>query len=74
MAALRDCCRPAAEELNKLGITTAENGKRIAKWNRDFRQNNQFPHPNAWVRIGKKPKPPIFELFAHLEQRCMHMF
>ena len=62
-----DCYDPAAKDLNELGIVTAINGETVAKWNKLFRKNERLPHPNVWVRIGKKPKPPIFELFPLLE-------
>ena len=64
---IRDCCDPAAKDLNELGIVTAINGETVAKWNTLFCKNEQLPHPNVWARIGKKPKPPIFELFPLLE-------
>ena len=62
-----DCCQPAVDELNNLGVKTTQSKKTIGKWNRDFRKHEKFPHPNVHVRMGKKPKPPIFELYPHLE-------
>ena len=49
-----------------MGITTSKTRRTIAQWNSNFRCGDQFPHPNPWVRIGKDPKPPIFELFPQV--------
>ena len=62
-------CHKAVRELNSYGIKTATHKEVVAKWNRYFRISDKFPHPNSSVRIGKKTKPVLFEVFPHLEAR-----
>ncbi|KAL7525012.1 hypothetical protein ACHAXR_003180, partial [Thalassiosira sp. AJA248-18] len=62
-----DVCKEACLELNAMGFLTTKSGKTIGDWNRYFRQHEKFPHPNAHVRMGKKPKPALFEVFPTLE-------
>ena len=57
------CCFEAINELNKLGIKTTTNKGVLAKWNRQFRLHEKFPHPNPYVANGKKPIPPLFDFF-----------
>ena len=53
----------AINELNKLGIKTTTNKGVLAKWNRQFRLHEKFPHPNPCVANVKKPFPPLFDFF-----------
>ena len=64
-----DICNEAVKELNNVGINTTTTGKIVMKWHREFRDNDQFPHPNIYVRMGKTYKPPIFELFPDIEAK-----
>ena len=65
---VRDCCtQEAIKELNSTRIMHSQSAQTIGKWNREFRKLDLFDHPNVHVRNGKKPKPPIFEMFPHLE-------
>jgi hypothetical protein len=64
-----DICNEAVKELNNVGINTTTTGKTVMKWHREFRDNDQFPHPNIYVRMGKTYKPPIFELFPDIEAK-----
>lgn len=43
------CCEKACQMLNPIGITQASSGRLIAGYNRLFRTNNCFPHPNIDV-------------------------
>ena len=63
-----DLCHEAALEMNKIRITKTKTGKTVGDWHRHFRMDDKFPHPNAHVKMGKKPKPALFEIF-HLEAR-----
>ena len=62
-------CHKEVRELNSYGIKTATHKEVVAKWNQDFRISDKFPHPNPSVRMGKKAKPVLFEVFSHLEAR-----
>jgi len=62
-----DVCKEAVRELNNLGLKQATSGRTVMKWNREFNIHDKFPHPDPRVRMGKKPKPPIFELFSEIE-------
>ena len=62
-------CHRALRELNSYGIKTAAHKEVVAKWNRDFRSSDKFPHPNPSVRMGKKATSVLFEVFPHLEAR-----
>ena len=70
---LLNICQKAVDELNNDGFEAAANFQVVAKWNRVFRVNEKFPHPNPNVRMGKKPKPMLFEVFPNLEAR-VHEF
>ena len=57
------CCKEAVEQLSSLGFNLTLDPCRVSVWNRVFRRDGQFPHPNHYVANGLKPKPPIFDLF-----------
>jgi hypothetical protein len=58
------CCKEAVEMLAYLGFDLTFDPKRVSEWNRLFRTNGKFPHPNNYVANGiKQPKPKIFALF-----------
>jgi hypothetical protein len=47
-----------------LGLDYTLDPKRVSEWNRLFRRNGKFCHPNKYVANGiKQPKPKIFALF-----------
>ena len=51
--------------MNLAGITTTCSAKIIARWNRIFRKNGRWPHPDPFVANGK-PKPPLFDYFPKI--------
>jgi hypothetical protein len=53
------CCREATSILN----TLATNGETVANYNRIFRTNEVFLHPNIAARAGKKPLPPLLDAY-----------
>ena len=66
-------CHKAVVALNNYGCKAATHAEVVAKWNRHFRVNDKFPHPDPNVRMGKKHKPILFEIFPNLEAR-VHEF
>ena len=62
-------CHKAVVVLNDYGFKATTNSEVVSKWNLVFRLNDKFPHPNPNVRMGKKPKPVLFEVFPNLEAR-----
>ena len=36
------------------------------QWNRIFRENEIFPHPNIYIDMGKTENPPFLETFAEI--------
>ena len=62
-------CDKAVVELNDYGFKATTNSEVVSKWNCVFRLNDKFPHPNPNLRMGKKPKPVLFEVFPNLEAR-----
>ena len=65
----RECCSEACERLNAMGITLATNPRVVEQYNRLFRSNEMFLHPNASVRLGKKPAPPLLSAFPELKEK-----
>jgi hypothetical protein len=59
-----DCCKEACQHLNSLGLYQATLFKAIAKWNKIFRKFESFPHPNPYVKCGKRPLPKLLEAFS----------
>jgi hypothetical protein len=62
-ATWHDCCKEACQHLNSLGLYQATFVKTIAKWNMIFRKFESFPHPNPYVKCGKRPLPKLLEAF-----------
>jgi hypothetical protein len=58
-----ECCSEACSQLNQLGIVQATHNRAVRDWNIIFRQHSTFPHPNYFVRCGKKPLPLLFEKY-----------
>ena len=57
------CCKEATTILNTLGIDIATNGETVANYNRIFRTNEVFLHPNIAARAGKRPLPPLLDAY-----------
>ena len=66
-------CQKAVVALNNYGFKAATHAEVVAKWNRVFRVNEKFLHPDPNVRMGEKPKPVLFEVFPNLEAQ-VHEF
>ena len=49
--------------MSSLGFNLTLDPYRVSVWNRVFRRDGKFPHPNHYVANGLKPKPPIFDVF-----------
>jgi hypothetical protein len=59
-----NCCDAAYELLNPAsGNEAATSGDTIVSWNRQFRKQDKFQHPNPAVPDGKIPEPSLFEHF-----------
>ena len=56
-------CKETVEQLSSLGFNLTVDPYRISVWNRVFRRDGKFPHPNHYVANGLKPTPPIFYVF-----------
>ena len=66
-----DCCKQACKLLNDLGMTQATFFKTIANWNKVFRRFECFPHPNPYVQCGKRPLPPLLEIFPNAKDQII---
>jgi hypothetical protein len=64
---IETCCGGAVRKLSTLGFNATVDKKRLGLWNRLFRRDHIFPHPNSYVANGMKPKPRIFEVFPEAE-------
>ena len=40
------CCQKAVEQMAEVGYTTTKSRKQVMNWNKVFRKQRQFPHPN----------------------------
>ena len=61
------CCEKAIQKLSELGIRVIKNYKTIMEWNRIFRTNEMFPHPNYYVEMGKSDQPVFLESFPEVK-------
>jgi hypothetical protein len=59
----------------EVGYTTTKSRKQVMNWNKVFRKQRQFPHPNPFVANGIRAIPKIFECFpsAELDARAFVM-
>ncbi len=64
---IETCCGGAVRKLSPLGFNATADNLRLGRWNRLFRRDHMFPHPNTYVSNGMKPKPRIFEVFPEAE-------
>ena len=66
-----DCCKMACKLLNSLGFNQATFFKTVANWNKVFRRCEGFPHPNPYVQCGKRPLPPLLEVFPDAKDQIV---
>ena len=62
------CCKEATTILNGLGIDVATIADTVANYNRIFRTNEVFLHPNIAARAGKKPLPPLLDAYPKAKE------
>jgi hypothetical protein len=48
------CCAIACARLNEIGITQTKNSEVLADYNRTFRKEEAFPHPNIEIRAERR--------------------
>ena len=65
------CCKEACKLLNSLGMMQATYFITVANWNKVFRQFDSFPHPNPYVQCGKRPLPPLLEIFPEAKEQIV---
>jgi hypothetical protein len=67
----KTCCDKAIKELADLVLAKKViNSRAISRWNTYFRQNENLPHPNAWIESGHDGMHPLlFELFPYARQK-----
>ena len=65
-----DCCKPACQVLNSLGIKQqATFFKSIANWNKVSRKFECFQNPNPYVQGTKRPLPRLPELYPNAKDQ-----
>ena len=57
----RQCCQAAVDQCCKEANRITTSAQVVMRWNRSFRKNRVFPHPNRYVALGKRPLPPALE-------------
>ena len=55
----QQCCEEAIQELENVGYKTIKNWQTLSDWNRAFRVNGKFTHPNP----KKKYSPMLLDLY-----------
>ena len=63
----KKCCKQAIKQLSEVGLNVITNYRTIMKWNRVFRTNEMFPHPNYYVEMGKTDQPVFLETFPEVK-------
>jgi len=53
--------------MNEIGMKVIKDYQTIMKWNRVFRVNEFFPHPNYYVEMGKSNQPVFLETFPEVK-------
>ena len=53
--------------MSEIGIKVIKNYKTIMQWNRVFRTNEMFPHPNYYIEMGKSDQPVLLETFPEVK-------
>ena len=66
-----ECCMQACKFLNNLGMMQATFFKTIANWNKVLQRFECFPHPNPYVQCGKRPLPPLLEIFPNAKDQII---
>ena len=67
----RECCKQTCKLLDILGMMQATFFKTIANWIKVFRRFECFPHPNPYVQCGKRPLPPLLEIFPNAKDQII---
>ena len=64
------CCKKAINDMIDTGnFLIGRCWQTISKWNRIFRINELFPHPNISIEMGKSYMPPFFEDFPEAKMK-----
>ena len=50
-----------------VGVRLVNNFQIVMKWNRVFRRNECFPHPNPYIECNKTYQPRLFEFFPQIK-------
>ena len=57
------CCKDSIDRCKSSGLTLINNPNILMKWNRFFRINEIFPHPNNYIEMGRKYHSPFLDSF-----------
>ena len=69
-----DCCKIASNDLKVIGYKLGTNPNTIAVWNKEFRVNGLFNHPNPHISLGKVPIPECFNIFPEAKDMMLAHF
>ena len=56
-----DCCNKAIKQMEMVGVRLMNNHQILMRWNRVFRQEECFPHPNTYVENSRTNQPVIID-------------
>ena len=62
-----NCCIKAINQMGMVGVRLVNNFQIVMKWNRVFRRNECFPHPNPYIECNKTYQPRLFEFFPQIK-------
>jgi len=64
----RSCCKKAIEKMNGNGASLLNKHQVLMRWNRTFRINEKFPHPNTNIQNGYIYIPSFFKVFPEIKE------
>ena len=67
IVSFKTCCDEAIKQMSQVGVSYIRNANTIMQWNRIFRNNEIFPHPNIYVEMGKSETPLFLETFPEVK-------
>ena len=53
--------------MNEIGVKIIKNPRTLMQWNRVFRNQEVFPHPNYYVEMGKTDEPIFLQTFPQIK-------
>ena len=63
------CCEEAIQRMKEMGNAKIKHSKTLRRWNKMFRRNEIFPHPNVNIEMRREYSPVLLDVYPEAREK-----